>query len=157
MFYPRQPATSVPASSRRASVKGSRLHSRAARGDGHDGIHLAGGCVKVCTDWSSPFHIASSAPRAPLKISETFLQGPNSAYEQTPHPEKTPASHFLKLGCARLIRQIYAQLHRSNSPSYRRGPVPLSTGPPPPSRILRTVGRNATRCKSRCSTIVEPE
>jgi hypothetical protein len=37
-----------------------------------------------------------------------------------PHREKTPASHFLKLGCARLIRQLYAQLHRSNSPSYRR-------------------------------------
>ena len=34
--------------------------------------------------------------------------------------EKTQANHFLKLGCAKLIRPIYAQLHRSNSPSYRR-------------------------------------
>lgn len=44
----------------------------------------------------------------------------DSAYERIPQQEKTAASHFLKLGCARPIRQIFAQLFRSNSSSCRR-------------------------------------
>ena len=72
----------------------------------------------ICVHRQRP--IASSAPRAPLKISEAFLQGGDSAYERTPQQEKTAASHFLKLGCARPIRQISAQLFRSNSSSCRR-------------------------------------
>jgi hypothetical protein len=61
----------------------------------------------------------------PLKSSEACLQGPiqpmsrHAATKNTAFPEFLSQS-FLKLGCARLIRQFYAQLHLSKSPSYRR-------------------------------------
>jgi hypothetical protein len=86
-----------------------------------------------------------------------------------PHREKTPASHFLKLGCARPIRQIYAQLHRSNSPSYRRavwmacdsGLVflpPTREGMKPWTRPGSWHGtRRGATCCSSSQRLVEPE
>ncbi len=61
----------------------------------------------------------------PLKSSEACPQGAiqpmsrHAATKNTAFPEFLSQS-FLKLGCARLIRQLYAQLHLSKSPSYRR-------------------------------------
>jgi len=83
--------------------------------------------------------------------------------------EKTQANHFLKLGCAKLIRPIYAQLHRSNSPSYRRavweawwlwsGVSPTCPGSEPWTRPGSWNGTRR-RCKSCCSCsqrFAEPE
>lgn len=68
----------------------------------------------------------NSAPRThPLKSSEACPQGGiqpmsrHAATKNTAFPDFLSQS-FLKLGCAGLIRQIYAQLHLSKSPSYRR-------------------------------------
>jgi len=119
MFYPRQPDTSNPYA-QVVEEQASWVWGCIAEDPGMMGINLEED-VNWCKPKRRQVHglRVFSASRT-TKIPRGFPSGVAIKPMSMTQQKKTAAYHFLKLGCAKLIRPIYAQLHRSNSPSYRR-------------------------------------
>jgi hypothetical protein len=123
MFYPRQPATFIP---QVVGEQASWVPSCIAESQGmarmmafNLEVDVNSAATRRQVHGHAAVHRVFSASRTTENQRGFPSGGVNSAYEQTA-PRKNTSQSFLEIRMRETIRQIYAQLHRSHSPSNRR-------------------------------------